>query len=123
MSTINLSDDQMQALVAKAMFEGMTDEQKSQMITSAIQASLTKPRGDRAYGEKRSEFQIAFDTAVYTVTNRIALEMIESDESFRAQLKGLFADAAAKLFDKEAREPLVTEIAELIRRGLSKDRY
>lgn len=121
--SVSFSTEQMELLVAKAVIDSLTDEQRAAFIQSAIQKVLAKPRDGRGYGDQRSEFQIAFDNAVTVAANKAASAMLEDDESFQAQVRSLFADAAKKLFEEKRRDVLVTEIANLIQRGLTKDSY
>lgn len=111
----------MQALVAKAVIDGMTDDQRAGFIQAAIQEVLKRQTGS-SY-DKRSAFQQAFDRAVEVTAQRIATDMIENDATFKGQVKALFVDACAKLFDSSRREEMATNIAGVIEKALTKDRY
>ena len=120
---ISFTNEQMEALVAKAIIDGLTPEQRTEMITTAIKQVLAKPVNQNSWGDKRSELQLAFDRAVTTVANNIATDMIKNDEAFKAQIKSLFVDVSEKLFSSERRDEMASNIAGVIEKALTRDRY
>ena len=122
---VRLDTDAMQALVAKAIFDGMTEEKRSELITSAIKSLLDTPKGtDRNYyGERKSPIQTAFDRAVEQVAMKHAQDFLTNDPDFNGRLKSLFADVANNLFSEGARDGLIESLSGLIRSALTKDRY
>ena len=123
---VKIDQDAMQALVAKAVFDGMTPDKREALLTGAIKSLMETPRGnDRNYfGEKTSPLQTAFNRAVETVAMQHAVEFLSNDADFQTRLKSLFADVANSLFaEGDARSELVRSISLLIRTALTKDRY
>lgn len=124
---VKIDTDGMQALVAKAVFDGMTAEKREALITGAIKSLLETPKGnDRNYlGGKISPLQSAFNRAIEQVAREHAEKFLAEDPAFQAKLKGLFADVANALFSDEGnnRIELVGAIKSLIHHALTKDRY
>lgn len=127
MSTdIRFDTEAMQALVAKAIFDGMTEDRRGELITGAIKSLLETPRGNdrNYYGEKKAPIQTAFNRAVEEVALKHAKELLANDPDFNARLKALFADVANRLFaEGPPRDDLIESITSLIRRALTKDSY
>ena len=123
---VRLDHDAMQALVAKAVFDGLTPEKREDLIQGAIRSLLETPKSNERnyYGSKVAPIQEAFNRAVETVAMQHATRVLSEDPEFQARLQKLFADVAAKLFEEgESRYELVSGIANIIRNALTKDRY
>lgn len=121
-----VDQDAMQALVAKAVFDGMTPDKREALIQGAIRSLLETPKGNdrNYYGTKVAPIQEAFNRAVEQVALDHARNVVQSDPAFQDHLKRLFADVANKLFaEGEARDEMVGSISDIIRRALTKDRY
>lgn len=127
MAQIEIDGDSMQALVAKAVFDGLTGDKREALITGAIKSLLETPKGNdrNYYGEKTSPLQTAFNRAIEQVAQEHATKFLAEDPDFQQRLKGLFADVANALFSDEGnnRIELIAGIKELIHRALTKDRY
>lgn len=121
---LNLNDDALQALVSKAIVDTLTPEMRVNLITSAVKDTLQKAESSNGYNsDRRSPLQRAFDNACRVEAERFAREQLEKDPVFQEQLQGLFKDVAAKLFDEQNRDELVSAMADNIRKALTKDRY
>lgn len=121
--SLTFNTEQMEALVAKAIIDGLTDEQRSSMIQEAIKGIISKPADPRNYNDKRSQLQVAFDCAVSAYAEKYARLQLETDETFKSGVAALFTAAIKRLFEDSEREEIITGIANTIKRGLSKDRY
>jgi hypothetical protein len=112
---MEIPNDVMQQMVAKAIFETMTPEQREALVSGAITHLLTKPPKDQRIGgpAPRSPLQEAFEMAVYKLAREMSIDMIANDEGVRTKVKGLFTDVMDKVFDNEdVREKIATKMAE-----------
>ena len=121
---VKIDADGMQALVAKAVFDGLTGEKREALLQGAIKSLLETPRGNERnyYGTKVSPLQEAFNRAIETAAQQHAIKFLAEDADFQDRLKKLFADVADKLFT-DNRDATVDGIVKVITTALSKDRY
>ena len=111
----------MEVMVAKAMFDGFSQEQRDEMVTGAIKQLLSKPASD--YDKTPAIARIFREQAEYAA-RKIALDRLQNDEAFKAGVESLFADAAKRCFeDLDQREKIVTALADGIRKAVTGDRY
>jgi hypothetical protein len=113
-----ISEDAMQQMVAKAIFETMTAEQRETLVQGAITHLLTVPlKGPHSYSSTppKSPLQEAFEMSVYKLAREMAVDMIEKDETVRTHVKTLLGDALAKLFDDDTvRERIADKMSEAL---------
>lgn len=122
MSSLSLSDSQLQDIVAKAVLDSITPETRERVIKEAVNSVLQKPTKRNSWDTEKSQFQRSFDNAVEAYVNTYAREVLQNDEAFKAGIQSLFADVAKKLFSDERRDEIVNSIADQIRHGLSRER-
>lgn len=122
---LRVDDSAMKDLVTKALVDSLTPETREKLITESIKSLLTTPegRGTNYYGEKVSPLQSAFNSAVRTEAERYAMRYLTEDATFQGQVQSLFADVAQRLFEADNREELVSSLADVIKKALTKDRY
>lgn len=118
---VRVDANAMEAMVAKAMFDGFTQEQRDQMVTGAIQQLLSTPSSQ--YDKTPAIARIFREQAEYAA-RKIALDRLQNDEAFKAGVERLFADAAKRCFeDADQRENIVSALADGIRKAVTGDRY
>lgn len=120
---IKVDNDEMNAIVAKAVVDSLTPERREKLITQAVTKMLSANPGGPYDRDKRSDLQKVFDDAVYSAATKYARETLLDNADFQVNIESLFADAAKKLFAQEHRDDLTSGIAEFIRKALTKDRY
>lgn len=100
MTEIKIESDAMQAIVSKAILEGIDADQKQAILEQAV-AALIKPRGEKRYGmpDPTTPLQDAFDTAVRSVVNQVAREFVEENQELRAKVREMVAQAMATALD------------------------
>lgn len=120
---IVFSDEMMRQLVSKAILDGISTEDRTSIITAAVQSLFTVPdRGQYRYGDKRTRIQEAFDDACGHVARVIATEELQKPER-RVQIQQLVADAVdVAMNDNMARSLIVTKMAGALADALSKIR-
>ncbi|CDO34649.1 hypothetical protein SPHV1_1750001 [Novosphingobium sp. KN65.2] len=118
---VNLSDDNMKDIIAKAVLDTLTPESRSELISNAIKSLLVKPTGN-SYNSK-TPMQDAFDCAVRDVARAVAQEQIVGDPEIKAKITSLIADAWVNLTNAERYSKLVENVTSAIERGLTGDRY
>lgn len=121
MAGVNISDDVLQQIVAKAIVEAMTPEKRDELIKAAL-VTLIQPQKDRYGSSTKSQLQEVFEVEVRKVTHEVIRAALETDTGIRAQIDGVFRDALAKAFG-EGREKMVGKIADQITEGLKLDRF
>lgn len=96
MTEIKIESDAMQAIVSKAILEGIDADQKQAILEQAV-AALIKPRGERGYGrpEPTTPLQDAFDAAVRGVVQEVARETITDNPELRDKVRELVTQAMA----------------------------
>jgi uncharacterized protein (UPF0335 family) len=121
---IQFNEEQMRAVVTKAIVEGLGEEQKTLVIQQAIE-SLMKPAKSSGYPvDNRSVLQVAFDNAVGFALDRVARAELEKPE-YVEKMRKLFQDVAAKVLDddNEGRQLLRDAITSALTEGIRKTRY
>lgn len=114
---INISPDQMHDIVAKAILDSVTPEERERILKVAI-VELMTPK--KQYGSVPPETPLegAMKMAAHNVANQIAMQRLQEDETFKANIESLFNDVAKKLFADEIRDKLVEKICESVIAGL-----
>lgn len=124
-----MDGEQMKAVVAKALFDGLTDEAKEAMIVNAVKEGLEKPDPSQSSSyrtDNRSKFQRAFDDALLQVARSEISETLKSDPRVKEVIQAMVQDAFAKLMDRSSDEwgTLTTKIADALETAIAgKDRY
>jgi hypothetical protein len=118
---LNISDAQLDKLIAESIMQKLTPETREQLLVSAID-KLLRPESPYGGAPKASPLQQAFANAVQNIARDIAHEKLSNDERVKAQVESILADAA-KLALSDGRQQLVEKIANLIRSSIVGDRY
>ena len=119
---ISMNEEQMTALVSKAIFDGLTQEAKDEMLQKALRHLMTKDDRSYGHGPKRTPLEESFQSAAYAVTREIATQKLQTDEAFRSNIEALFAELGRKLFEGPLREKLVERMADSVVENLRADR-
>lgn len=99
MSGLTINDETMQAVVSKAILEGISEEQKLSLVEQAVQYLITPP-ASTAYGAKApTPLQQAFNEGVQRVSRTVVDELVKDDEISAA-------------IDAGIRKALVTEMTD-----------
>lgn len=123
MSSFNLTDDTLNAIITKSILDTLTEEKRNALISAAIANLLSEKTAGSSY-DRKTQFQAAFDGAVRTIAERVACEKLREDETVKGQLEKLFVDAWKKLTDDENEyENLVQKVANAMGKGIAGDRY
>ncbi len=120
---IDVKDDQMQTLVAKAFLDILTQEKRDELLQNAIKSLFEKEKSDRYGYGSTSKLTALFADAARDVARDQVKAMMETDEAFIAQIRSMFAEAAEKTFVGESRAKLVEAFASSMQKALSGDRY
>ncbi len=121
MSSIKLSDGDLQALVAKSIVESLTPEKREALIENAVTALISQKAGS-AYNAP-TVLQDAFNRAVAEVAQQIAREQIVGNTDIKAKIVVMIAEAWEKLVASESYSAMVEQIETALRKGLVGDRY
>jgi hypothetical protein len=93
-SGVSIDPDTMRTVVAKAILDGLSQEQRDLVIEQAVKALITptKPAGSFGSATGPSPLQQAFDMAVHRACNKVADEILANTPEFQERLRGLFSD-------------------------------
>ncbi len=118
---MRLDDPALEPIVAKAIIDSITPENREALISNAVKELLNRASGS-GYNQP-TNIQRLFNDAVSTAAKKMADQYLTEDPDFQAKLKGLFVDVSEKLFSTETRDELVTSLSDRIVAGLTRDRY
>lgn len=99
-----LNEEQMRAIVTKAILEGLGDEQKALIIQQAVEHMMGQPEENRGYPynqDKRNRLQRAFDGAVEQALTVVAREEMAKPEN-RDRLRAIIGPLLEKVLTEEA---------------------
>jgi predicted NAD-dependent protein-ADP-ribosyltransferase YbiA (DUF1768 family) len=116
MTEIKIESDAMQAIVSKAILEGIDENQRKAIMEQAV-AALIAPRGGDTYGRnKTTPLQDAFDAAVRNVVHEVARDAITDNAELREKVRALVVEAMAGALDKgsKLRERVADAVANSI---------
>lgn len=120
---LKIDPSSMEAMVSRAIFEGMTQEHRDELIKQALASVLGRSERN-GYGTMLpSPLQSAFNSAAESVLHKIAHQKFSEDEEFKNQLEGLFKDVAKRLFAEDIRTKLIEQISNQVIKGLSPRDY
>lgn len=114
MNEIKIESDAMQAIVSKAILEGIDADQRQAILEQAVNA-LIKPRTTGGYNAKATTpLQDAFDLAVEQTVGQIAREMVSENQALLTKVRELVTDAMAEA----VKEPY-TKLREAVNRAVA----
>lgn len=116
---LKIPPDEMTKIVSAAILEKISAEQRTTLISDAIQHLLQPSQKDNYYGGKTSPLQEAFRHATVEVARIIVLEELQKDGEFKARIRELTTKAFEKL---ASNDQIVSDLAHAIAAGFSRDR-
>lgn len=122
---INLGEEQMRAVVSKAILESLGDEQKTLILTQAVEHLMKAPDDNRGYPynqDKRNYLQRAFDAASERALGKIADEEMQKPENIEKIRALLGPVLEAALSKSEAWDNMRKALAEAITRAFENQR-
>lgn len=116
---VKLDGENMTVIVTKAIFDSITAEARDKLVQDSLKAMFEKSKDGYNGYNSQTKLQQAFEAAAYNVAHRIIQENLAKDEAFKAGVEAMLNDVVAKLFDSEARGPIVDKMASGIASALS----
>jgi hypothetical protein len=113
MTSIELKDDQLAAVVATSILTSLSEEQRSKLITDAIQNLLNKP-SHSGYNAP-SHLQIIFNDAVRRVAEKLLESQLAGDSDFATKVRAVATEALDRVFAPDQRDKMVERVAGAIR--------
>ena len=123
---LNINESVLEGVIAKAVIESITPEQRDKMLAGVIDSLLAKPKqnepGYRSYGNNRSNLEVAVEQAVFSTALKIMREELENDPRVRDGVKAaldptLNAIAMAD-YSGEIREAMALAVVDVIQKKL-----
>jgi len=97
---MQITDEAMRAIVAKAIFDNMSTEMKEGLLIKAV-ANLIEPQKN-SYGQPLpSHLQQQFTHATAVMSANIVQEMFAADPAIKERLAKVVSEALGKMFDGE----------------------
>jgi len=109
----NEMDVAVKALVTEAIFKGLDEKKREELIKTAI-ASLLKEEKSHWSSGGTTPLQTAFDIAASDAAREIIREHFTKDESFRTKVAGVVKDALDRVWAGEKREEMVNAMGDVI---------
>jgi len=104
-------DVAVKALVTEAIFKGLDEKKREELIRAAI-ASLIEPSRD-GYGRGGpTQLQEAFNAAAREVAREVVRDRFTKDERFIGEIKKIVGEAVNKIVAEENRHRIVSAMAD-----------
>lgn len=102
--SLTISDDAMKSVMASAILQAITKEEREKLIQAALESLLTEKETNYPYKTKLSR---VFDDAVHVFARKHVEEMLRGDEVFKTKLRevlnkgieGVLAGIETKIHD------------------------
>lgn len=101
--SLNLGEDQMRAIVAEAIVSKLDDDARKSLIQQAVEKLLTPEQTWQSHGRKQSPLEVAFESAVRSLTFDVAREYIASHPEIKEQIENVLGAALVKLTQQDGR--------------------
>lgn len=105
MSNVNLDNDALKTVLAKAVLDTLTPEKKDELISAALKELIAvppKPAGPYGYNKERSKLEELFDATCADVARGIVREEMNKPEN-ADKIRDLVTRAWEKFLKDEAR--------------------
>lgn len=112
-----MKDDILKALVTTAIFEGLEQQKRDELVRQAIESLLARQDGGYQYGDSRTKIQRAFDEAVYAVAREECRKAVQEDPRVRERIRELLVKGTEALLQDES---VINSFASAISGVLSK---
>ncbi len=120
---MNIDDASLKTIVAKAIFDGITPEQRQELMTKAIGQLLTTPQVDRYGGPKQpTPLQSLFEYEVQNMAREAIRERFKTDPEVHTLISGIVTKAiAAMAQDDNIGVEIGNAIAKALQRANQRD--
>lgn len=110
---VKIDDAAMKELVAKAVFDKITPEQRDELLQSAIVTLITERKRYPHDTKKSTPLGELFERAVQSIADELIKEDLKQDAKFKEQLVKLYHDAWDRIFDtdSEVREKIIDRLS------------
>ncbi len=110
---MTLQDEAMKALVVEAMFKGLDEKKRDELLKGAL-TYLINPQGSGSggYGSygRTSPLQDAWNSAASAAAYEAVRDQVKNNPEIKAKIVDIFTKAWTQVFEKE--DILVTKVAE-----------
>lgn len=90
---VKIDAEAMQSVVAKALMEGISTEQRDLIMEQAVKALITPPKNSYGRVDGQTPLQDAFDMAATSAVRTLAREAIEKHPEFRERVDAMLGEA------------------------------
>ena len=110
---VKIDTEAMTAVVSRAILEGISTEQRDLLLEQAVTALVTPKKVNSWDRDGVTPLQEAFARAAQATVNRVAYEMVETNEAFVARIREMIGEAiaAAAEEDYNLKEKVVQAVA------------
>lgn len=115
---MQFSENELQALIQKAIMDAMSPENKNALITEAIKSLMIGD--DSYYGRGLSKLQKIFSDQAEIIARKIITEALLESQDFKESIKDLFVKAATSYFVDQSKESLTDNFCAAFEKGLHK---
>lgn len=114
---MQIDDTTLKTIVAKAIFDGITPEQRQELLSKAIQSLLIPVKPSYGSSPATSPLQDIFDNEVRNIARDLIREEFKTNEATKTLIGGIVAKTIVAL---SADENVASEMASAIGAALSK---
>lgn len=121
---VKIEDEEMRAMMAKTIMDGMAPEAKEKMLTHALVKIMHEPDRTNYGGRKQTPLENAFYFAALESVRAAIKTKIEKDAEFRKRIDDTVSEAITKAFTGERGEDMIDAMADAVSAAFKiKDRY
>ena len=126
MTGMTINDETMQAIVSKAILEGISEEQKLSLVEQAVKFLITAPPST-SYGSRTepTPLQEAFNTAVRRASYAVVEELVKDEEistAIDAGIRKALVNEMSQQTDDWLRDTIVTAVSDKVADVFRKER-
>ena len=114
--------DELKAVVTKAIFDSLDQKKRDELIQHAL-GSLMKEKDGPGWGVRHTALGEIFAQQCREVAHKVVKEAMDKDEKIKAEVDHIFREALKRVTTGEAREKLISKIAEAITDAFKLQRY
>lgn len=96
MATLNVTEEQLNAVIAGAILQSLTPEKRDELLRDAVASLMVPPPKDSWGPRPKAPLLEAFERAAVQVANGIVRDLLANDAGFKAQVTGLITAAVEK---------------------------
>lgn len=102
--SMQITDEQVRAIVAKSILDALPEAQRAEMLQKAIASILTPAKESYSYGrnQPRSVLEEQFQSATAEQVREIVRELVSADDGLKGRIREVVTAAVTKALASDA---------------------